>query len=211
MLPRRCKKCRCYVAPQLTRCPRCATRAAPLESPKLTREDKQSARAKRDAKVPVVHAKHIHWIPSAFSLRAHEAMIDELNRRLDKADTPRLRNTVRSELRTVRAVLARATVPSGKKPWTTETFHTKQTCVQVFVSPKKHRYVLADRDGPADLIIANRKNRKTMPFSRLQRFEHSRFARMKKLEKHDETVHKKRTKARKEKHATKRAIYKKKS
>lgn len=204
-LPRRCKKCRCYVAPQLQRCPRCNKVAPSNVVVKPTKEEKQEARAKRDAKVPLIHAKNIHWVPSAFALRAHEAMVEELKRRLDKADTARLRNTIRSELRCTKATLARKNVPSGKKAWTSEIFHTKQQCISVFVSPKKHRYVLAERDGPADLIIQNKKNRKTMPFTRLIRFEKSRYARMKKAEKQEETTHKKRHKVKKEQRAKKRA------
>lgn len=209
MLPRRCKKCRCYVAPQLVRCPRCRTRApAVVVVTKPTKEDKAAARAKRDAKVPTLHAKHIQWVPSAFAIAAHKDMLKELDRRLAKADTPRLRNTIRSELRAVKAFLARTVVKSGKKPWTNEIFHGKQACVSVFVSPKQHRYVLADRDGPADLIIINRKHKRTMPFTRLQRFEKSPFARMVKKEKQDDRVHSKRHKVKREQRAKKRAIVK---
>jgi hypothetical protein len=199
VLPRRCKKCRCFVAPQLHRCPRCKKRAPPLVQPKLSKEDKQAARAKRDAKVPVIRAKHMHWIPSKFSLNAHKQLVIELQRRLDKATSPRLRNVVRSELRAAKAVLARHTAPEGKKAWTWEIYHTKQMCVSVFVSPKGHRYVVAEKDGAADLIIENRKHA-AFPFSRLERFEKSRYARMKKAEARDEVVHKKRKKAKKQKH-----------
>lgn len=203
MLPRRCKKCRCFIAPQLTRCPRCRKLAPPLATSVVTKEDRVAARAKRDAKVPVIYAKHMHWIPSAFARTAHASLVEELQRRLGSTESLRLRNTIRSELRAAKAVLARTTVPKDKKPWTTEIFHTKQMCVSVFISPKKHRYVLAERDGPADLIIINRKNKKEIPFTRLQRFEHSRFARMKKLEKHEEVVHKKRKKAKKDRKKSK--------
>jgi hypothetical protein len=201
MLPRRCKKCRCYVAPQLTRCPRCNKATPSLVVVAPTKEEKQSARAKQDAKVPLIHAKHIHWIPSAFSLEAHRNMVEELKRRLAKADTARMRNTIRSEMRCVKLTLARENVPKGKKGWTSETFHTKQQCISIFISPKKYRYVLADKDGPADLIIANRKRNAPTPFSRLCRFEKSRYARMKKAEKQEETTNGKRVKAKKDKRA----------
>lgn len=207
MLPRRCKnpKCRCYIAPQLSRCPRC-NKVAPAMKAAPTKEEKKDARAKRDAKVSTIHAKHIHWVPSAFAIAAHKSMVEELKRRLDKADTPRLRNTVRSEMRLVKQFLDRCNVPSGKKPWTTEIYHTKQQCISIYISPKKHRYVTADKDAPADLIIINRKKHRGMPFSRLQRFEKSRYARMKKQEKQETVVHKKRKKAKKERRAKKRAI-----
>lgn len=201
MLPRKCKKCKCYVAPQLQRCPRCNTKAPAMKTAP-TKEEKQDERAKRDTKVPLLHAKNIHWVPSAFSVQAQTALLNEQERRLAKADTARLRNTIRSEIRATKAHLAKAKVPSGKKPWTTEIFHTKQMCVSVFISPKKHRYVLAERDGPADLIVQNKK-RAAVPFTRLQRFEKSRFARMKKAEKQEEVVHKKRKKAKKERRVKK--------
>lgn len=208
MLPRRCKKCRCYIAPQLQRCPRC-NKLAPAMKTAPTKEEKKDARAKRDAKVPTIHAKNIHWVPSAFSIAAHKSMAEELKRRLAKADTPRMRNTIRSEMRANSAHLARTKVPSGKKAWTTEIFHTKQQCISVFISPKNHRYVSAEKDGPADLIVINRKKHaRGMPFSRLQRFEKSRYARMKKQEKQEQVVHKKRKKAKKEKRAKRRAIVK---
>lgn len=124
MFPRRCKKCRCYIAPQLHRCPRCRKVAPPL-GVKPTKEDKHEARAKRDAKVPTVQSKNIHWVPSKFALDAHILMVDELRRKIDKADSAVMRNVHRSELRAVRATLARANVPKGKKPWTSEIYHTK--------------------------------------------------------------------------------------
>lgn len=77
--------------------------------------------------------------------------------------------------------------------------------MSVFISPKGNRYVSAGNDNPADLIIINPKKRKYrgMPFSRLQLFDKSIFARMKKAEKQEEVTHKKRKKARKEKRAKK--------
>jgi hypothetical protein len=44
-------------------------------------------------------------------------------------------------------------------------------------APKNRRYVLATRDGPADLIIENKRGA-AFPITRLQRFENSRYARM---------------------------------
>lgn len=206
-LPRRCKKCRCYVAPQLDRCPRCNLKAPPMvvAVAKATREERAAERAKRDEKLPIVHAKNIHWAPSAFALRTHEEMVPELQRRLDKADTPALRNTIRSELRAVKATLARKTAPSGKHMWTTEIFHAKHACIVIYISPKKHRYVSATRDGPADLLVVNRKKHaRSLPYSRLVRFERSPYARMAKQEKKEETTHKKRKQAKKEKRLKKR-------
>lgn len=207
MFPRRCKKCRCYVAPQLHRCPRC-NKIAPAIAviTKPTKEEKQAERTKRDRKVPIAHAKNIHWIPSAFALSANRSMVDELKRRLDKADTPALRNTIRSELRATKAQLARASVPDGKKAWTSEIFHAKTSCVSVFISPTKKRYVLAGRDDTADLIIVSRKKHaRAMPFIRLALFERSPYARMLKKEKQDDATHTKRRKVKKEQRAKRRA------
>lgn len=199
MFPRRCKKCRCYIAPQLHRCPRCG-KIAPEIAAKPTKEDKADARAKRDAKVPVVQSKSIHWVPSAFSLEAHRGMVDELKRKIAKEESPRMRNVLRSELRMTKTTLDRANVPPGKKAWTSEIFHGKQACVNIFISPKKHRYVMAEKDGVADLIIEYPKKRRYfgMQFIRLERFEKSPYARMVKKEKQEETAHKKRKKAKKE-------------
>lgn len=206
MLPRRCKSCRCYIAPQLHRCPRCRA-TAPAIPTKPTKEERKEARVKRDAKVPVIHAKNIHWVPSVFSLRAHTNMVEELRRRLDKETSPALRNTIRSEMRATKATLARATVPSGKKAWTSEIFHAKQSCISIFIAPSKHRYVLADKDGAADLLVMSRKKHaKGMPFMRLVRFEKSPYARMMKKEKQEAAVHTKRRKIKKEARAKKRAI-----
>lgn len=207
MLPRRCRHCRCYVAPQLKKCPRCNKGVPTNIVVKPTKEEKQEARVQRDKNVSVIHAKHMHWIPSAFTLRQQTLMLDELKRRLDRAETAALRNTIRSELRAAKATLARTTVPAGKKPWTSEIFHAKTSCISVFISPKKLRYVLASRDGPADLIIESRKkHRRGIPFIRLQRFEKSPFARMLKKDKQDEVVHKKRKRAKKERRVKKRVV-----
>lgn len=173
---------------------------------KPTKEERAAERAKRDEKLPVVHAKNIHWIPSKFSLSAHRAMVEELKRRLGKADTPRLRNTIRSEMRCNSTTLARAKVPLGKKGWTTEIFYAKHACISVFISAKGHRYVLATRDGPADLIVQNKSRhvKVGLPYCRLLRFEKSPFARMVKKDKQEAAVHSKRTKAKKEKRLKKR-------
>lgn len=213
MLPRRCKKCSCYIAPHLDACPRCG-KASPRPAiaakvPKLTREEKTAQRAKLDAKVPVIRAAKIHWIPSAFSLDTQRLMIDELKRRIDKADSARLRNAIRSELRLVKAHLARADVPDGKHAWTTENLNTKIGCICIYISPKKRRYVLADRDDPADLLIEPRKKLRSIGFVRLQRFEKSRHARnIKKVEQED-VVHTKRKKEKKKQRAKKRLLKRK--
>ena len=207
MLPRRCKKCRCYIAPQFDRCPRCNLRAPPVLSAiaKPTKEERAAERVKRDEKLPVIHSKNIHWVPSKLSVRAWTDMVDELKRRLAKADTPRLRNSVRSEMRLNDKMLARVVVPSGKNAWTHELFHAKHACITVFISPKGHRYVLATRDGPADLLMISRKKHvRSIPYVRLVRFEKSPYARMVKKEQQDETTHKKRKAAKKERRLKKR-------
>jgi len=178
---------------------------------KPTKEDKSAARAKRDAKAPVVQSKSIHWVPSKFALEAHTNMVDELKRRIDKEESARMRNVLRSEMRSVRATLDRANVPPGKRPWTSEDFHAKKACISVFISPKNRRYVLAEKEGSADLIIEYPKKRRYvgMPFIRLQRFEKSTYARMAKKEKQEEVVHKKRKKVKANARAKKRALVEK--
>jgi hypothetical protein len=205
MFPRRCKKCRCYVAPQLQRCPRCR-KIAPEIAAKPTKEDKAEARLKRDAKVMVIQSRNIHWVPSAFSLEAHTNMVDELKRKIAREESVHMRNVLRSELRMTKATLDRANVPEGKKPWTSEIFHAKQACVPVFISPKKHRYVTAEKDGVADLIIEYPRKRRYfgMQFIRLERFEKSPYARMVKQDKQDDAIHKRRKKAKKERNKRKK-------
>lgn len=197
MLPRRCKKCRCYVAPQLTKCPRCGTASPSLVVNKPTKEEQEAALATRDAKVPTIDGKKIHWMPSAFALRVHHQNLEESKRLLAKAETARERNAIRSEIRSTKAFLARKTVPSGKRGWTTERVATTHTSVVVFVSPKNHRYVIAERDAPADLIIipAKKKNRRGGAFGRLQRFEKSPYAKAIKKERKDDAVQTKRRKS----------------
>lgn len=208
MLPRRCKKCSCYIAPHLAACPRCG-KASPIPKPVVppTKEEKQAERDKRDAKVPVVHGMKMHWVPSKLSIQSQRAMVEELKRRIAKEESARARNAIRSELRLVRAHLARATVPDGKHAWTTEALYTKVGSFTVYISPKKHRYVLAERDDPADLIIETRKSARKKgvpPFLRLQRLEKSGYARALKKAEHDEAVDSKRQKTKKAHRAKKR-------
>lgn len=201
MLPRRCKSCRCYVAPQLERCPRCRKKA-PAIAAKPTKEDRKAARAQRDEKVATLHAKHIHWIPSALTVKTHTDKLEELQQKLERADTAIKRNVIRSEIRLVKAILARATVPDGKKGWTSEIFRSRTRCVPVFVSSKGHRYVAADKDETADLIIIPRR-KKDRP-NRLKRFEKSRYARLAKQQQKDEVTNRKRSKAKKKHRLEKR-------
>lgn len=198
MLPRRCKKCRCYVAPHLKSCPRCGTLAPDVAS-KPTKEERAVARAALDTKVPTIQGSNIHWVPSEFSLRIHRDNLKELDKKLDKAETPRARNAIRSEIRATKAHLARKDVPAGKKPWTTERIVARDSFVVVFVSPKSHKYVLAERDGPADLLIvpAKKKHRLTTPTLRLQRLEKSVHMRIIKKQQKEEAVHSKRKKSKK--------------
>ena len=205
MLPRKCKSCRCYVAPHLLRCPRCNTRAPALAVPqKPTKGDRDAERAKRDAALPMIRAVKMKWAPSVLTLRSHEKLHREVQRKLSDADTPRLRNSLRSELREIRRVLARGTNIDRKHTWTTEIFHAKHVAVTIFISPKGKRYVLATRDGPADLIVQNRKKNRGLPFTRLVLFERSPYARMAKKDKQDAAVHTKRKKAKKERRLKKR-------
>jgi hypothetical protein len=209
MLPRRCKHCRCYVAPQLTRCPRCGKVSPSNVVVKPTKEEKLAARKKQDAKVPILRAKHMHWIPSVFSLKAHRSKLEELNRLLERADSARGRNAIRSEIRITKAHLARKAVPSGKKAWTTESLYVKHSYVTVYISPKKHRYVLADRDTPADLLIEPTKKNASLGMIRLQRLEKSGHMRTIRKHEQEEAQHSKRKKVKKEHRAKKRLLKRK--
>lgn len=205
MLPRRCKKCRCYVAPQLTRCPRCNAKAAPIvvvEKP--TKEDKATERDAHDAKLPTIKSINMKWVPSAFSMECHRGLLEETKRKLDKVDTARGRNALRSEIRLLKRYMARADGVNPAKRWTNEFFRTKKAAVCIFISPKGKRYVLASRDGPATLRIKHRK-RQGMAFSRLLLFEKSPYARMVKEEKKDAVIHTKRKRAKKERRIRKRS------
>lgn len=206
MLPQRCKKCKCYVAPHLPKCPRCGAASAVVTKP--TKEDKALARATQDAKVPTIQGKHIHWIPSERSLRIHRDKLTELDQLFKRAPTPKLRNAIRSEIRATKAHLSRSAVPSGKKGWTTENMMARHAFVVVFISPKKHRYVLAERDRPADLLIvpANKKHRKGMPVIRLQRFEKSPHKKLMDKQKKEDKEHSVRRKVKKAHRAKKRKL-----
>jgi hypothetical protein len=200
MLPRRCKHCRCYIADWLKRCPRCR-KLAPSLAVKPTKEEKDVARSKRDASVPVIHQKNMQWVPSELARSANRALLHETQRKMSDATTPRMRNTVRSELRLIKSVLAKKAEPAHR--WTYEIFHGRYYSALVYISPKNRRYVLADKDAHADLIVKNRK-RTGFAVTRLQLFEKSPLARMAKKEITDDRVHKKRVKAKKTRRAQKR-------
>lgn len=206
MLPRRCKKCRCYVAPHLKACPRCGTVAPSNVVAKPTKEEKVAARAALDEKITVIQGSNIHWVPSEFSLRIHQDKLKEFDKLLDKAKTPKARNTIRSEIRATKEHLARKHVPSGKKAWTSDKIATRHAYVTIFISPKGHKYVLAERDGPADLLIvpAKKKHRRATPVLRLQRLEKSVHMKIIKKQQKEEAVHSKRKKSKKAHRAKKR-------
>ena len=146
----------------------------------------------------------MHWKPSAYSLTAHQHQLTELKRQLGKAETARARNTLRSEIRLVKAHLDRAHAPDGKKVWTSEYLNTKVGYITIFISPKKHRYVTAGRDDPADLIIESRKKHRGIPFIRLRRFEKSSYAKLVKKAEQEQAVHSKRKKLKSAHRKTKR-------
>lgn len=204
--PRRCKKCRCYVADQLTKCPRCNTSAPTIVvlTKAQQRDEKVARNAKAEEKLPRIHQKNIRWKPSAFSLAAHRDLEQEIRRRIERADTPRMRNAFRSELRAVQAVLRRGT-QSGPC-WHREFQYDHDGAVSVYVSPKGRRYVLAERDETASLIIENRKNA-IVPRTRLVRYEHSNvFGRIKLEEKIAKQAHTKAVEKVKTKKAQQKAI-----
>lgn len=163
-----------------------------------------------DAKVSTIHGKTIHWIPSALSIRIHQQKLKELGELLEKGKSAAARNTIRSEIRATKEHLARQTVPSGKKGWTTESVPGRHSFVVVFVSPKEHRYVLAERDRPADLLIipAKKRHRRGMEVMRLQRFEKSAHAKLIKKHQQETKEHTKRKKSKKA-HRAKKRLHKK--
>lgn len=180
-LPRRCSKCRCYVADWLKSCPRCNTKAPPIIASKLPSEEREEAQAKADAKLPTIKQSAMLWAPSEFAVAAHRNLEREVLHKIKKADTPRMRNAFRSELRSIRAVLTKK-VPRRKR-WTYQVVYDSQGSVMVFTSPKKRKYVLAERWEPADLIVLNRA-RTGFPTTRLVRYETSNvFGRVKREEK----------------------------
>ena len=196
-LPRRCKHCKCFAAPWLDRCPRCG-KSVPLAVVvvKLTKEEQQAERLKKDEDVPTIHQKNMQWVPSAFSIASHKVLLDEAKRKLDRAETAHERNVIRSEIRIIKSVLNKTA--DAKHKWTTELFHAKQASISIFISPKGQRYVTALGEAKADLIIINRK-RAANPRSRLQLFEKSPYAKMVKQEKKEAATHTKRKKAKKKK------------
>lgn len=209
-LPRRCKHCKCFAAPWLKRCPRCnKVVPAPTVVVKLTKEEKKLEkkleRAKQDIGVPVIHQKNMQWVPSAFSIASHKSLLEEVQRKIARAETAHERNVLRSEIRAIKQVLNKSASPSHR--WTTELFHVKQASISVFISPKGKRYVTAHPDAKADLIIKNRKSAST-PLSRLQLFDKSPYFKMKKAEQKQKAVHKKRSKIKKVHRAHKRKIKK---
>jgi len=125
-----------------------------------------------------------------------------------KTDSVKLRNALRSQLRSIKQFLAKADGVSARHRWTTEIFHTKHASVTVFVSPKGRRYILASKDGPAHLIVIGRKKNRGLPAARLCLLEKSSLARAVRKEQHEEKVHSKRKKAKKERKIKKRATVK---
>lgn len=170
--PRRCSKCRCYVADQLPHCPRCNSKvpSRAAASGPTTKEERAAARAKAEAKLPVIRHKKVKWKPSERAVEAHKLMLEELKRKIARADTARVRNALRAELR-----LARATIQRGEQKgsfWRYEFRYELGGSVVVFISPKGRRYVTAGRDEPATLLMQNRL-RGLPPMLRLVRFEQS--------------------------------------
>ena len=161
-LPRKCTHCHCYVANWLTHCPRCNKLAPAIiqsNGGKPTLEEREEERTARDALLPRIHGKKILWKPSAFSIEQQTLMLDEVRQRIEDSDTPELRNALRSELRLIKATLAKATGADAKHRWTYETHPSKHENFFIYISPKGHRYVLSTRDGPADLIIGTLRTR----------------------------------------------------
>lgn len=200
MLPRRCKKCACYIAPQLTKCPRCGLTAPALKEA-ATKEDRAASRLSADEKVPRVGRKKVRWAPSERAVESHAQTIDELKRQIERTDSVRLRNALRSQIRACKAIVEKGAKRKGA--WTYEFFRTKHAAVPVAISPKGNRYVLAPTDAKADLIVQNRRGA-AMPFSRLQRFEKSKYYRHVKDEQKAERVQKKRVVAKKQRRIQKR-------
>jgi hydroxylamine reductase (hybrid-cluster protein) len=141
---------------------------------KSTKENRAETLAKWDSGTPVIHQKNMQWKPSELAIASHHGLLKEVNAKLKDADSARLRNALRSERRLIERVLAKA---KRKKCWRAEVIHTRHTSVQVFVSPKNHRYVLASDDLKADLIVKNRKTA-ALPFTRLLRFEKSQYPKL---------------------------------
>lgn len=199
-LPRRCTKCACYIAPQLARCPRCKTRA-PVLKIAPTKEDRAKQRAALDDDVPHIKRTKIRWAPSVRAVERHQQTLTNLKRQLARAETPRARNALRSEMRACNAVIAKNATRKGA--WVSEFFRTKRFVIPMFISPKGNRYVSAPSDIRPDLVVQTRRGA-AFPFVRLQRFEKSKYQRYVKDEQQTERVQKKRHDAKKHRRLQKR-------
>jgi len=147
---------------------------------------------KLDDDVPTIHRSKMQWVPSTFSIAQHVILLDEVKRKLERAETAHERNVFRSEIRALKKYIGQT--GEAKYRWTSELFRTKQATIAIYISPKGKRYVSAPDDAKADLIIKNKKG-DARPVSRLQLFERSAYAKMVKADHKEATVHTKRTKA----------------
>lgn len=161
---------------------------------KLTKEEKKLERAQLDADVPVIHQKNMQWVPSQLTIDSHKVLLEEAQRKMAKAETAHERNVFRSEIRCIKLTLNRTA--SAKFRWTTELFHAKTKTISIFISPKGKRYVSADTDAKADLIVKNKKSSGSLT-SRLQLFDKSPYFKMKKADVKLDKVHAKRKKVKK--------------
>jgi hypothetical protein len=143
----------------------------------------------------------MQWQPSAMKLESHRRSLVECQKRLKLAETPAMRNAVRSEIRGLKKVLATTTNPKFR--WMHEFFRTKHSSVPTFLSPKGHRYVLAGSDDDAQLIIINRKSA-GIALTRLRRFEKSPLYRMQQAANKEDKAVKTRKKVKKERRARRR-------
>lgn len=199
-LPRRCKKCQCFIAPQLRRCPRCNALAPDVKTAP-TKEDRAEQRAALDDDVPHIKRKKIRWAPSVRAVERHQQTYADLKRQLARAETPRARNALRSEMRACNAVIVKGATRKGA--WVTEFFRTKRFVIPVFISPKGNRYVSAPSDIKPDLVVQTRRGA-AVPWARLLRFEKSPYQRYAKDEQKAERVQKKRHAAKKQRRAQKK-------
>ena len=168
-LPRRCSKCKCYIAPQLLKCPQCRAPAPAVKNAAATKEERAAKIAKEEAKLPVIRRKKVKWKPSTFAIEAHRALEQEIKRKIGKAESARLRNALRSELRVVRATLKRGEQKGSF--WRHEFQYELSGSVPVLISPKGRKYVIAEKDEPATLLMESRKH--GLGMMRLVRFEQS--------------------------------------
>lgn len=139
-LPSRCSACRLWLAPQLTRCPRCGAKV-PVAAPTIV-VDPEAATRRLDANATVLRAYRLRWVVPKEAQAAHMGTYLYLKKHgKKKSDAYKLSRDV--------------ALQSRKGRWSWESQFIRSHKIMVVVSPKKNRYVLANPHEHADLILVH--------------------------------------------------------